>query len=856
MNSLPDSRPPKRHPRRRRFAAYLLQAVRHSSSWILRLIFSFAIVVVGLFAYLHLVGLPAYFTDYFLDRMAADGYYLQIERLALEIDRGLVAKNIRLFPAADAAEPFMEARELTVALDPLALLHGHRTTLLSIVDGSLRVHLGDNRPGLREGWRSLAAGKIHLRLSSSGQVVVLREFAADALNIRFRGRGALYLPETPVLRRVPTNPLAVMLAAIENAPAAVPQALEQLNAVAFNETPTADFSFVLYPARPAASQMSIRLNHAAGGAVRGVDFRQLAVDAEWKDQRLQVANLQVGTTDGTLGLWGEIDWASRSVAMHLLNTLPPATFLKLLPQDLQIQAAGMAADYRFPLRLELQIGPCALAAAAEHLSGRLSFADAVVREVPIVNFDATFAREGPEVRIENGTIQLGRGPLASRLAISAGRFHLANRQFRARVAGTLDPNVLAPMMTTAMRNIVGWFGVREPLQGDVVLGGTLGNPAIYCYGPVTATNFTIHGAEVQSIAGDLLVTNEVMHLTRAVLSRPEGLVRGDMHLAFSNQMLRLDNVDSTIDLRAAAQMIGPATAAFMQPFRIEGPIHLRGAGELDWCNFALNQLQIGVAAQRFGYDRWIADETTFDLAVVGLRFRITNANAKAYGGEFAGSGTLYPVGGDAHWRYEAEVDATDVNLAALLTASFAPTNLPTESTTAPVPDNFGKLSGTLLGAIRVGGYFGRGEGTNVAGQARFEIRNGMLFRTKLLNYLSAILGKILPDFNLFAQTDARGDFTIRNGRLYSRNVQLQGTLFSIKAAGNYGFAGDLDYKVEVQLLRGGPVATLVRLATLPVTRLLEFRLTGTFDEPRWRPSNLNPAELFTGGTKSPDGVAP
>jgi hypothetical protein len=31
---------------------------------------------------------------------------------------------------------------------------------------------------------------------------------------------------------------------------------------------------------------------------------------------------------------------------------------------------------------------------------------------------------------------------------------------------------------------------------------------------------------------------------------------------------------------------------------------------------------------------------------------------------------------------------------------------------------------------------------------------------------------------------------------------------------------------------------------MPVTRLLEFRLTGTFENPRWRPINLNPAELF------------
>ena len=104
---------------------------------------------------------------------------------------------------------------------------------------------------------------------------------------------------------------------------------------------------------------------------------------------------------------------------------------------------------------------------------------------------------------------------------------------------------------------------------------------------------------------------------------------------------------------------------------------------------------------------------------------------------------------------------------------------------------------------------------------------------------------------MLAQTEAVGNFTIGNGRLTSRDIQLQGTVFSIKASGDYAFNGALDYRVEVQLLRGGPIAAIVRLATLPVTRLLEFRLTGTFDDPRWSPVNLNPAELFSGESPPP-----
>ena len=156
------------------------------------------------------------------------------------------------------------------------------------------------------------------------------------------------------------------------------------------------------------------------------------------------------------------------------------------------------------------------------------------------------------------------------MQIQDGFFRLASRRFQARVAGTINPHLLKPLLTPNQRTIVEWFGIQEPLQGDVVVGGTAGDPAIYCFGPVQATNFTLQGVAVQSLRGQLDITNEVMHITGGILSRPEGNARGDLHMAFSNQTLRLD-AESTLDARDTARMIGPAAAKFMEPFRLNGP---------------------------------------------------------------------------------------------------------------------------------------------------------------------------------------------------------------------------------------------------------------------------------------------
>ena len=837
MNSGPVSTPAKCRPWGRHFAAFLLLAIRHSSSWILRIFFTLLILVIMLFAYLHLVGLPAYFTDLFLDRMAGQGYFLQVERLTLEIDRGLVARNVRLFITADSPKPFMEAAALTVAVNPFPLLrHRPVVPVLSIEDGSLRADLGRGQFGARQGSREIAVDRIHLRFAATAREVTLREFSADFLNIHFRGRGTVY---PAVKARTPVaNPLAIALQAIENAPEWALRIVEQANQISFNEPPSADFTFSIHPDRPQAHAVAFRLKNSAGGQVCGVDFDQFDLDVALKNQQIQLPDLQIHKGNDVLGLSGWFNLTNQTLSVHLLNTLPPDTFFDLLPNTLQTAASTVVTNYRFPIRLELQLGPAPAAELAKQFSGRLNLSRAVIRQVPIENLDVSFLREGAEVRIGPAAIQLDSGPNASQLKIQDGYFNLANSNFQAHVVGTINPHVVKPVLTPNQRTIVDWFGIQEPLKGDVIVGGVVGNPAIYCFGPVQATNFTIHGVAVRSMQGQLNITNEVMHITGATLTRPEGAVRGDVHMAFSNQTLRLNHVDSTIDPRAAAEMIGPAVAQFMKPFRLNGPVHLRINGLLDYCNFSLNQLEAHVEARQFGYARWEADTALFDLSVRGLRLRFTNAVATAYGGQFAGTGCLYPVANDSNWRYEVNLSANNASLSNLLSASMG----------KPAGD----LRGLLDGTAQIGGYVGRGTGPSATGTGHVDVRGGLLFQTKLFSGLSAILAKIIPDFTLFAQTDASGDYTLRNSRVSSRDIQLKGTVFSVKAAGDYFFDSRLDYRVEVQLLRSGPVAAIVRLATLPVTRLLEFRLTGTFEDPRWRPVNLNPAELFSGEGAAPE----
>ena len=149
-----------------------------------------------------------------------------------------------------------------------------------------------------------------------------------------------------------------------------------------------------------------------------------------------------------------------------------------------------------------------------------------------------------------------------------------------------------------------------------------------------------------------------------------------------------------------------------------------------------------------------------------------------------------PVGNDATWRYETDIECSNITLETLLEATLQ----------KPLKE----LHGLLDGTAQIQGYIGLGTGPRVTGQGTATVRKGFLFQTKLFSGLSAILSKIIPDFSLFAQTDATGSYSIRNSKVHSDDIELKGTVFSVKASGDYAFDTSLDYRVEVQLLRWRP----------------------------------------------------
>ncbi len=123
------------------------------------------------------------------------------------------------------------------------------------------------------------------------------------------------------------------------------------------------------------------------------------------------------------------------------------------------------------------------------------------------------------------------------------------------------------------------------------------------------------------------------------------------------------------------------------------------------------------------------------------------------------------------------------------------------------------------------------------GKGRLSIRNGQLMRIKGFKGLVALLAERVPGVSWFTDTTQGScDYVIENGVLKSDNIYIEGTVFSIKMYGQFDTVRDrLDFTVRVQFTKKDTlVGKILHPLMWPFTKLLlEFRLTGSSDSPKW-----------------------
>lgn len=464
------------------------------------------------------------------------------------------------------------------------------------------------------------------------------------------------------------------------------------------------------------------------------------------------------------------------------------------------------------------------------LAARLSFDRLSLQGVHFAQgFGRLEAYPNGIVALKDVAMRLGpdgeRGRAAFHLTWDRSR-HVAEGSFDLN----FDPNDMAPFLTSNQVKFARRFSFSNHWPRFVGDFRRTSNPTnLFVRGELTAEHFSYRGVPIDAMRADLMHSNDWIHLENWRFSKGSGITTGRLVAATHEHIVDVD-LFSTMHPADIAGLIGTRLHQAISQWQFEGPVQINAFGRADSSGSErLTDLTVDVRGERLGRARWLADSAEFTVRAERGMYRVTNLAGRAYGGALEGTVVVEPTDAGPEHRFRAAVSLKGADLSRIARARA----WSGETAWAGRLDLSVSLTGLVSDAF---GPVTRGGGVLV-------IEDGEILRTPLFGGLSELLSKLVPGLGFVSQTDLECSFRIEEGAIRTDDLHLAGDVISLRARGEVEFDERIRMDVQVVLMRRGPIAALLRFLTFPVTKLFEFRLSGTLKEPRWRPLNL-PKEMF------------
>ena len=494
------------------------------------------------------------------------------------------------------------------------------------------------------------------------------------------------------------------------------------------------------------------------------------------------------------------------------------------------------------------------------LSGEMEFADGAILGVAIDSARTHFSYSNLVWRVpdlaaaqSDTWVELG------------GNEDDATKIYSCHVRGAFDPEMLRALLTTsnALRTL-SHFALTEPAHLDVsVCGHLMDLDSIGANGNVALTNFAIRGQSAESVVGEFFYTNRVLEIFHPLMLRAKGtetLTADKVTLNFNTKLAEFTNGFSTTEPLMVTRAIGPKIGKLLEPYQffepptvnVNGRVPLRDVSsmrDLDGADVVLDV----VKGRQFQWLRLKTPRITGTVHWLGETLLLTNIAAEFYGGDGNGFADFdfsppHP-GADYHFAF----NVTNVDLHRLIGDVSSPTN---------------KLEGTLAGKLVVTGASTESLQT-WDGFGHVNLRDGLLWDVPVFGILSPALDAMATGLGNSRATDAAARFIITNGVIFTDSLEIRSTMTRLQYTGTVDMRQNVNARVDAQLLRDTPViGPAVSFILSPFTRLFEYQVTGTLQNPKKEPVYvpkifllpLHPIrsveEMFPGGDVVPSPPTP
>lgn len=446
------------------------------------------------------------------------------------------------------------------------------------------------------------------------------------------------------------------------------------------------------------------------------------------------------------------------------------------------------------------------------LSGAFVGSNGAFRKVPVTSAQSHFTLTNLCWQLPDLTVLRPEG--AARLAY---RGDMRTQEFSWDVTGSINPSAFRPLLDPPQQKALDYFAFDLPphFQGQI-WGRWHDRGRLGFRGTVAATNFTFRGENCSAFTGTLAYTNLLLNFKNVAVSRGEQRITVPQGLFdLRAELLCVSNAWSTMDPQLVTKVVGPKVHAALQPYQFARPPQVRIDGCLPMSRGAEARVHFSVSGQEFTYWKFHIPQISGELDWKGDTLSVSNVIAEFYSGQLVGDGFFdFRAKKGADLQFRAQVTGADLQR---LAADLMP--------------NTKHLEGTLNGNLVVV-EANSNDDSSWHGYGDVNLRDGFLWNIPIFGFLSPFLNKVAPGLGSSRASAGSATFLIDDSVIHTSDLEVRSPALRMQYVGSVDFDGRVNARMQAEVLRDAwAVGRFVSLVLWPISKVFEYKVTGTLHEP-------------------------
>ncbi|MDX1952387.1 MAG: hypothetical protein SFY81_09385, partial [Verrucomicrobiota bacterium] len=577
------------------------------------------------------------------------------------------------------------------------------------------------------------------------------------------------------------------------------------------------------------------------GTISNYNSDKLSIDivrgsGEWKAPLLTVNRLDAQLYGGTLSATGSLDIPSRQLELkshahfdlHQAGDVMDKTVRNWLDQFKweQPPEIEVAMGMRFPEWENPRPNWREEVMPTFTLAGSLTITNGTFYKIPASISATEFSLTNFLWMVPRLVISRPEGNL-----IVSYEGDLKTSRFDWKIDSSIDITALSPLIKNKEGKIAlqrAEFSVPPKIVASIH-GRWDDESSLAATGTVIATNFVYHDANFDSTSLNFSYSNRFITFTDLSATRPGEMATAPWAMIdLRRGVMYVTNGFSTMDPYMATRLMGPITARAIRPYQFDRPPTVQVNGRIPLIDEDDADMVFKIKGGSFHWWKLNLTSLQGELYWKSNVVAISNSVAGFYEGEAQWTGKfLFKADDSADLAFRAVI--ANSNLAPLVKDLFGTTN---------------RLEGRLHGNLVI--TSGNTEDqSSWEGFGEAQLREGFLWDMPLFGVLNPMLSSLAPNLARNAVTAGNASYTISGGKIYTQDLELRAPAFRMKYNGFVDFDGNVDARMEAQMLRDTwLVGKAFSVALWPLAKVLETRVTGKLSEPKSEPIYIPKIVLF------------